>query len=377
MNTTRITLHAFLKTLSPLHIASPGNMRLNTDTMEVTYGDSGGVPCTGVQKLAVYGTNGQITNVPVIAANNVMGRLRRHAASKVFDVLAAKGQRVTIQTYSALTCGAVTGKPDGRDVTFDEYRESRAHPYIGLFGGGPRMMRRYVRGFNAVPVMEVTRCMFERVKHPNLDWASHSVSGDGNRGDARKLLGRWIFNRNDDLRDLVNMSQAAASIESFESQIIERQSLILSDRKSNDEGEGSSRHSTKTFSAFEFVIPGVVFPLSFELDVTKAQLGLFLLTLDSFAQLERLGGHARNGLGQFSLSDVVVEGEPGQVLASGLFHESRLQQEQEFVAEHLAAWATATADITGTDLDRLFAPPAEKTEKTDKKGKKAAVAAGA
>lgn len=377
MDTIKITLHAFLKTLSPLHIASPGNMRLNTDTMEVVYGDSGGVPCTGVQKLAVYAANGQIAHVPVIAANNVMGRLRRHAASKVLDVLTAKGQRVSIQTYSALTCGAVTGKPDGRDVTFDEYRESRAHPYIGLFGGGPRMMRRYVRGFNAVPVMEATRCMFERVKHPNLDWEAHGISGDGGKGDARKLLGRWIFNRNDDLRDLVNMAQAAASIESFETQIIERQSLILADRKSNDDGEGkaSSRHSTKTFSAFEFVVPGVVFPVSFELDVSKAQLGLFLLALDSFAKIERLGGHARNGLGQFSLSDVVAQNDEGEVVASGLFHESRLQQDHEFVADCLAAWAAAAADINGADLDRLFAPPP--AEKAEKKGKKAVAEAGA
>lgn len=368
MDTSKITLHAFLKTLSPLHIAAPGNMRLSTGTMEVTYGDTGGVPCTGVQKLAVCGAGGQMTDVPVIAANNIMGRLRRHAAGKVSDVLASKGQRVTIQTYSALMCGAVTGKPDGRDVTFDEYLETRAHPYIGLFGGGPRMMRRYVRGFNAVPVMEATHCMFERVKHPNLDWEAHGV-----KCNARKLLGRWIFNRNDDLRDLVGMAQAAVSIESFEEKIIERQALILTDRKSSDDGEGktSSRHSTKTFSAFEFVVPGVVFPLCFELDVSKAQLGLFLLALDSFSKIERLGGHVRNGLGQFTLSDVVAQDDSGEVVASGLFHESKLVQEHEFVAEHLAAWAEAAAGINGADLDRLFAPPVEKPEK---KGKKAAEA---
>ncbi|MCW5258897.1 type IV CRISPR-associated protein Csf2 [Verminephrobacter eiseniae] len=366
METIKVTLHAFLKTLSPLHIAAPGDMRLGTDTMKVVYGNSGGVPCTGIQKLAVYGTDNRMHDVPVIAANNIIGRLRRHAASKVLDVLAAKGQKVSIQTYSALTCGAATGKPDGRDVTFDEYRETRAHPYIGLFGGGPRMMRRYVRGFNAVPFTEATRCMFERVRHPNLDEEAHFIP----KTDLQKLLGHWIFNRNDDLRDLVNMSQAAASIESFAEQIIERQKLILADRRTTDDGEGraSSRHSTKTFSAFEFVVPGVVFPVCFELDVTKAQFGLFLLALDYFAKVERLGGHVRNGLGQFSLSDVVAQDDAGEVIASNLFHESRLQRGHEFVAEQLSAWAAATAAISGADLDRLFAPPAEKPEKKDKKG---------
>lgn len=365
-------LHAFLRTLSPLHIASPESMTLNTDTMRPVYsigkgeGKGSYTTCTGVQKLMVYDKEGKLHSVPVIAANNVIGRLRRHAANKVLEVLESKGERVTIQTYSALTCGAVTGNPDGRDVTFTEYRETRAHPYIGLFGGGPRMMRRYVRAFNAVPYMDATQFMFERVKHPYLDEVVHKT-----RNEAHRLFQYWTFNRNDDLQQLVNVGRAMASIENFEEEIVKRQALILAGKaKDGAQAEDKSKHSTKTWSAFEFVVPGVVFPLSFELDVTDAQLALFLFSLDAFSKTERIGGHARNGLGQFTLDDVTLVDEDGDVIG-GLFNNSALVMEHEFVERLAQAWAAASADLNAADLNRLFSLP--EPEAKAAKGRKKAV----
>lgn len=355
-------IHAFLRTLTPLHITSPESARLDVSTMKVVYGDSMGIPLNQVQKLNVMEMGGNSRAVPVIAANNVMGRLRRHGATKVLDVLRSKGQKIAVATYSALQCGAATGKPDGRDVLFTEYRETRLHPYLGLFGGGPRMMRRNVRCFNAVPYMDSTAFMFVRNKHPYLDEAVHKTAQD-----SRRLTQFWILNRNDDLRELVNVGQAQASIENFDAEINARQQAILADSKANAEGaESTSRHSTRSFSSFEFVVPGVYFPVCFELNVTDAQLGLFLLSLDSFAATERIGGHARNGLGQFSLSDVLITDGGGAVLADGLFAESRLNQADSFVQPFLQAWAAEADTMKADDLDRLFAPPVD-----EPKGKKA------
>jgi len=356
MKTAGYRFHCFLHTLSPLHIAAPGNMRLNIDTLAVGYGDrEKGIPCAGVQKLAVCVSGEMVRYVPVIAANNVMGRLRRHAAAEVLDVLSVRGERVRLQTYSAMTCGAVTGKPDGRDVMFDEYRETRAHPYIGLFGGGPRMLRRYARGYNAVPFMQTTRFMFERVRHPFLDEKVHFFAGN-----EQGLLQRWIFNRSDDLRELMNVSQAAASINDFEQELLKRQSRIRSEKQAAGENEADERHSTRTFSAFEFVIPGVCFPLSFDLDVSAAQLALFLLALDRFARVERLGGHVRNGFGQFALKDAVLTDAEGVVLADALFRDSRLDRTHAFIHPLLQHWEHSCAGLNAADLDRLFSPPPDK-----------------
>lgn len=361
-------LHAFLRTLSPLHITSPEGARLDVENMKLVYGESMGIPLNQVQKLNVQEMGGVVRQVPVIAANNIMGRLRRHTATKVLDVLKAKGQKVTISTYSALQCGAATGKPDGRDVYFSEYREAREHPYVGLLGGGPRMMRRYVRAMNAVPYMDATSFMFGRNKHPHLDEAVHKSAQD-----ARRLTQFWILNRNDDLRELVNISQAQDTIENFNEEINKRQQSILADSKSNADGEGSSRHSTRSFSSFEFVVPGVYFPMSFDLNVNDAQLGLFLMALDSFAATERLGGHARNGMGQFSLSDVVLTDDDNNIVADNLFANNRLRQDDPVVQEALKAWMVAAEQLNGPDLDRLFAPPVE--EAKGKKAKKAEEAA--
>lgn len=355
-------LHAFLRTLSPLHITSPESARLDVATMKVTYGDSMGIPLNQVQKLNVSEAGGSTRAVPVIAANNIMGRLRRHAAGKILGVLTAKGDKVSISTYSALQCGAATGKPDGRDVLFTEYREAREHAYVGLFGGGPRMMRRYVRGINAVPYMDSTAFMYSRSKHPYLDEAVHKSAQD-----TRRMTQFWILNRNDDLRELVNISQAQATITNFDEEIAKRQQAILADSKANSEGDSTSRHSTRSFSSFEFVVPGVYFPMTFDLNVNEAQLGLFLLTLESFADTERLGGHTRNGMGQFSLTDVVLTDESNNIIADSIFADNRLRRDSPPVEAALKAWAVAAESINGADLDRLFAPPVDEPKKKAKK----------
>lgn len=368
IETTKYRVHAFLRTLSPLHIASPESAWLNTDTMRLSYTKvPGSTPCTAVQKMPIPAQNadgGFVANVPVIAANNIMGRLRRHGAAHVLDALAARGDKISIKTYSAITCGAVTGNPDGRDPTFDEYRETRAHPYIGLFGGGPRMMRRYVRTFNAVPVMKETEFMFARLPHPYLDESHHVMV------DSYRLFGHWTFRRLDDLVELSDSARASATIENFEAELIKRQAQILADRVGKDADDGSaSRNSTRTWSALEFVLPGVIFPLVFELDVTLAQLGLFLSALDSFSATERLGGHVRNGFGQFALDDVMLmvgDSESGEY--GRIFDNSRLIDNDEFLCHAVDAWHEASASMTGADLDRLLAAP--EPDANGKKGKK-------
>lgn len=353
-----IRIHAMLRTLSPLHITSPESARLNLAEMKPIYSDSKEHPPLNLtQKMSVLEAGGSTRQVPVIAANNIMGRLRRHAAHHVLDAIKAKNERIKIGTYMGLQCGAVTGNPDGRDVTFDEYKETRQHPYIGLFGGGPRMMRRYVRMFNLVPYMDATVNMFGRNTHPYLDDSIHKAPSD-----ARRLTQCWILNRNDDLKELMNISQASSVIEDFEAQVSARQTALIASSSADNRTEGDPRLSTRSFSAMEFVVPGVYFPVCFELEVSDAQMGLFLASLDRFCEKERIGGHSRNGFGAFSLTDVVATDSKGKVLGEGLFANSRLQLDNEFVKPYLQAWVASAQKLTAADLDRLFAPPEEESK---------------
>lgn len=350
----RYRIHAFLKTKSPLHIAAPSSMRFDPATGQTMYG-TGGVPCTAVQKMPIpHGAKGETRDYPVIAANNLACRLRRHGARLVTDVLKSKGQKISMTTYSVLQSGTATGNPDAGETTYGEYKRARAHPYLGLFGGGPKMNRRGFEFHNALPITDTTRDLGGDLMHPA---ASHYAINDNFR-----LTHVWGFRRLDDLRDLVEIGHAEEVIENFGKEFEKRQEQIISEVAAKKEGEtGNLRTSTKAYNALEFIIPGTVFNICAEFDVEKAHMGLFLLSLDSFAARERLGGWVRNGFGVFSLEDVRLVDEHGAE-HDGLFNNSRLITDHEAVAPYLNAWYTAARDLDAAELEALlrFTPKEKK-----------------
>jgi CRISPR type IV-associated protein Csf2 len=206
-----------------------------------------------------------VARLPVIAANNICGRLRRFGAKFVLDALRAKGQKVSLPVYSVLQNGAWTGNPDGSDTTLDEYRRARAHPYMGLFGGGPRMIPRGFRAGNALPALAWVREQFgiEAADEPMPDAVE------------RHLTQVFFCRRNDDLFHLVNLAQIESSLKDFEKAVTTYQQAIIENKSGSRDGE--SKISSQSFSALEFVSPGASFDAWFSLreDLTDAQVGLF------------------------------------------------------------------------------------------------------
>lgn len=365
----KIRFQAILTTVTPLHIATPGAYRLNDRGYVEAENASNDnkQPVTAIQRLKM--TDASLA-VPVIAANNIAGRLRRHAAEQLLNAVRAGGKKVSLQAYSSLMCGAVGGAPDKRDLTYQEYLKSSAHPYIGLMGGGPRMLPRKMRVLNAVPVCSVAQDLMGSLMHPNAsDYLQNPVH----------LTQVWSFRRNDDLMDLVNVPQQASSIENYEQEIQERQAKIMADKAKGDR----AKDSTFTFSAFEFVVPGANFNLVFELDCNEVQFGLFLKSLDSFAEKERLGGHSRNGLGAFSLSNVIMSvAEANDPDSDGLygcdgesdniFDQGRLNGEHKAVKPYLIAWANAAANVDVATIEEMMTLPSDFETKAEKDAKKAA-----
>lgn len=359
------TIKIILKTRSPLHIAHPDNLRMDSNGKANYAGD--GFPCTAVQKISIPLQESFLANddesspternsrqYPVIAANNIAGRMRRHAAGYVFDALTAKGQKISLHAYSVLTCGASTGKPDTDSLTYDEYKKSRQHPYFGLFGGGPKMFQRRLRVHNALPMTQHTTALKGALAHPN--------AADLAMSDKTRFTKMWGFRRLDDLADLANIDVAEAAITDFETEFLKRQTLILADKGA----EKSDRVSTKTYSAIEFVIPGVLFDLTMELDVlTDAQLGLYLLTLDSFAAEERLGGYVRNGFGVITLENVTMTEEQSSALS--IFNNGRLDRNIPEVAGWINAWQAQAEALDATELELLIAVAKKEDKKAAKK----------
>ena len=378
----KFTIKTILKTCSPLHIAHPNNARMD-DTGKPTYNDKG-FPMTSVQtqtiplreafKKVTQNDDGTETTkethsrtLPVIAANNIAGRLRRHAAKQVLTSLKANGHKVSLHAYSVLQCGASTGIPDSSAMSYQEFKDSREHVYFGLFGGGPKMFERHLRVHSALPITQLTTDTKGSLAHPNA--AEYALP------DNTKFTRIWGFRHLDDLADLMNIAQAEQSIERFDEEFAKRQASILEDgntkKKADQDGEAvkSKRPSTKTYSAIEFVIPGVLFDLTMELDVlTDAQVGLYLETLDSFSETERLGGQVRNGFGVVTFEDVSFAREGAN--ATSIFNNGRLDRNNPDVMVWLAAWAEEAKTLEAASIEKLIAV----TEKQEKKGKKSAPA---
>jgi CRISPR type IV-associated protein Csf2 len=363
-----------------LHIAAPGSLRFLDGNVQYGTADSvaGSNACTGIQRYPLAPNAIQDENVyplPVIAANNIAGHLRRAARDLLTDALKAKGKKIDLPTYSAISCGAVTGKPDQRDLTFAEYCETREHPYLGLFGGGPRMLKRRAKVHNALPVIEALRQESLTIPHPT--GAGRPVALNA------KMTGAWAFRRNDDIASLADVPQMEDCIENFHEALRARQALIMADNEKKKNDEKGSRYSTLTWSAFEFVLPGLDFDFTIDLiGQTPAQIGMFLKSLEIFAN-DELGGQTRNGLGRIALREVVLvnKNKKGEMI-EGIFNKNALNESA--VQVYMDAFDEAMAKIDESRLMALLEAPdpeevaakaAEKKAKAaEKKAKPAATA---
>lgn len=360
----KFVLKAILKLHSPLHIAAPGNKHFDVKTGETTFKQKGEgiIPCTAIQTLKLASIDKESRKeLPVIAANNIAGRLRRHAARLVLDALAAKGEKVSQPTYLALMCGAATGQPAGEDLTYSEYQQASAHPYLGLFGGGPKMLRRRFRVHNALPFCFHANELRGPLCHPEAGNLMQNIEG---------MVTAWAFRRNDDIRAFTDMALAERSIEDFVKVFSDRQAKILEEAtKDKDSGEEKSKTSTRTYSALEFVVPGTAFDLLVEGEADKVQMGLFLASLDSFCATERLGGYSRNGFGVFSLNDVRLRLDCDEE-KDKLFDNGRLVSKNEPASEFLSAWEKAAKKLSAADLEGLLRVPDKKEKKEKEPGEK-------
>ena len=172
----------FIKTVSPLHITAPSNARYDLEKLSKVYGDAkscpGSIPCTSIQTMAIpelftkENEAGEKTvshglkDYPVIAANNLAGPIRRKIANVYLKTLRENGQQVNLGAYSAITCGAVTGSPDGTPVSYEDYKKAVDHPFLGLLGGGPRMILRKAKIFNSIALTHETTELLDRNRIP-------------------------------------------------------------------------------------------------------------------------------------------------------------------------------------------------------------------
>ena len=283
------SIEGVLKLTAPLHVATPGERYVTLDTLYVTHKkpdeqtEYTGITATTVYPVAVTEEDKleaalpkdyRSPEVPVFPANDLRGRLRRLAAELIFDNLQARGQKISLETYHGMTCGAVTGQPTP-GLDFDLATKSGVHPFLGLFGGGPRLVR---SSLQISPAWAITSSTLSAGVIPNR-YESDRVTDDG------YLLKPLFFRRVDDALEFYS-GTTSLTVRNYSESVAKWLKDEGAQSADRDAGTTRSKLRIRTFSAVQYVVPGTRFYVDVRIDTSRtgpASLGLLIHKLARLA----------------------------------------------------------------------------------------------
>lgn len=378
-----------LKLTSPLHVASPGDRVINLESLRLSYGkaDNDHMNLTGTTHCPLALTEDEMLNegieptsgdptesaksspergivhMPIFPANDARGRLRRHAAAEIFNLLRSRGEMVSLPTFHAITCGAATGELN-KDATLDLILESGKHAFLGLFGGGPRMVDSSLKVHTLWPITSTTI----KAELVPMRYEDRKVPSGANR------LTRAMFYRRIDDALVFSTGLTELVVKEYSSAVADW-IVELGSAKSEDGTKIRSAKQLHTFGAVEFVIPGTRLYSEIKVDTERVglgALGLLIHAVAGFANKQGIGGWSRIGFGNFESEFELLTPANGRVpllTKSESGYEPNADADE--IAEALDAWAAASTTVTALELERLYALPSAKMPSAKKKKEKA------
>ncbi|RQZ31661.1 type IV CRISPR-associated protein Csf2 [Burkholderia sp. Bp9017] len=302
--------------------------------------------------------------IPYFPGNDLRGRLRRKAASIVLDTITAS-RKVKLELYAGLNCGAVSGKPEN-DVTIEEVLRARDNVYMGLFGGGTRILRSRFRVADLLPVIastiEVGAVPRQYGDETDTTWLPKDFTGESPLRGDQLLVVRHLLRVDDVMRVLrpdeleKYIENATAAVEGYQTDILQKRVQRGDDKKKAQNKEIASKDIQKksdvgNMMSIQAIAAGT--PMYFHLDladdVSDAHVGLMLLALRALVREQALGGWVRTGLGQFGARlSLERDGESFQVFTTDLAGaDATLSDEvsQRYVAAANDALASLSAEV--------------------------------
>lgn len=307
-------IEVILQNLTPFHSSVPGDSRVDLQGRWA----SEGFPCirTRTMRFARIGADNDediptVGTVPIVPANTLRHTLRSRMLNHVLDQIRGKAT-LSIGAYTALSSGSTSGNPDGVKATFAELKTTAQHPFLGLWGGGPRMMEGKIKVDSAYAITQ----------------------------DYLPLLGPY--------EELATNSKTRL----LEVVFTRRVDPVLGQQLDQELIDGGAAAIT----AHEHVIPGVnwLWRISAR-NPTNAQRGMILNALQELHG-EQVGGMSRLEYGRFHIKSILVDGKPawnGHALDS--------------TNEQVATWLSSLAD----SLDEIEAGTIEAFAKSEKSPKTA------
>jgi len=339
-----------IRNLSPIFSAAPGVKKIaldgTTDVPQAIF------PLTRARTMTVIGDSGEgalkTVRVPIVPGNTMRNLLRRSILKAVVEPALKGRAKLSIGAYAAAYAGNASGNPDGVPSSFDEIARMRQHPFIGLFGGGPRMLKGRLMVESLYPVhVDTQRLLGEGFENmmasgviTNVVWTRRvdPICQLGSEEDVEVIEGGATA-ANIWLAELTESTKAAAS---------KRKKKGAREEVTVDEVAESGGRGLQAFNAHEVVIPGLSWVWRIALDnPTRAQVGAVLMGLSNLTDLTIAGGHAK-GYGKFVIDDITLDGS--SVWQSGDLADS--------TCEYVDALAEA-ADALGAEDFEAFAASAK------------------
>lgn len=376
--TVNTNIQGTLKLTSPLHCASSGEFGIN-ERGYVVPGKTGR-PCTSTVHQRIL-ADGQRDNIPYFPGNDLRGRLRRKAAAIVMASLQAMGEKVPVELYAGLCSGAANARPEN-DLTIEEAVRGGGHVYMGLFGGGTRLLRSGYSVSDAVPVVPATVAAglvpagFGAYAEKALPL---SAKGEGEAqsgyGDGWKLTDVRHVLRVDDVMRVLRPQELEAMIANASESVTAYQRGVLDNRKDRkDAAEGSTdvkKSDVGNMVSVQSIIPGVDLYVRIDMrdTLTRAQTGLLLCALRDLINEQSLGGWIRTGFGRFDAEHFTLTLEGEEIT---LFERTEKGDYQlaSALTPYVAAMRDELAQVTVASLLEFFLP--RKEEKSARKAKEAA-----
>lgn len=376
--TINTNIQGIFKLTSPLHCAAPGEFGINENGYVVP--GKTGRPCTATMHQRIL-ADGVRDSIPYFPANDLRGRLRRKAAALVMESLAAMGLKVPVDLYAGLCSGASGARPEN-DLTIEEAVRASRHIYMGLFGGGTRLLR---SGFSIQDVVPIVGSTVRAGMVPEGigDYAEKplpaSTRGDEDtqsRTDGWKLTDVRHFLRVDDATRVLRPEEITAYVENAPDSIIALQKTVLENRQARKESaeDGASdvkKSDVGNMQSLQSIIPGTELYVRIDLAdaMTPAQVGLMLCSLVALVNEQGLGGWVRTGFGRFDAEHftLTIEGEEVAIFERSQKGDYQLA---EALSPYVEAMRSELEALTVADLLEFFTPRKEPVAaKTTKKAK--------
>lgn len=346
------TIHVILRTTSNMNVGYPDGTDENNYTLTC--------------KKKVRGNA-----IPYFPANGLRGRMRRFIAKRVLDSLTETQGAIPRSVYLGLQSGSSHTQPDKAHSSVEEQIRAFEHPYMGVFGGGSRMLNSHYAISDINPILaETIDAGVVQAPHDLLqDIVDGQIIGSGDNVSmlrAYQIVEKRSFIKVDDIvrgRNLLDVSHRIEGGVDSIAEHLEAVTLNQSIRKEQKKSgvEVAKKMSLANMLGVESICAGVDmhFRIDVSPDLTEAQVGVILLALEDLANQNYLGGWGRTGFGRFAIQALIADlpsYDINETVTEGLYKGEVFSVSSDVLKELTEAGKEALSSVDRDEIVDYFTP---------------------